>query len=237
MRETEREKSCLLEKSVSDCSEKRRIPLKKSREKLEMGKTKKTQFPRNSKYKGDTLVELTQAALVTAVFCVLAPLTLYFPFSPVGITLGSFFVYLTALLLGTRLGCISVLLYLCLGFIGLPVFSGYTAGVGVLFGPTGGFLLGYLPCVVIVGAFAKKATGKKGMLQFLIGTVIGTGALYTVGSLWFMFVYGRGASFREAIIACVVPFLPFDAIKIGVSVLLYQPFVRLRRLAGNYDRG
>ncbi len=210
--------------------------MEKSREKLEIEKTKKTEFRKNSKNKGDTLVELTRAALLTAVFCVLAPLTIYLPFGPVGITLGSFLVYLTALLLGTRLGCISVLLYLCLGFLGLPVFSGYTAGAGVLFGPTGGFLLGYLPCVAIVGAFAEKKAGKKGSLYFLIGTLVGTGVLYLVGTLWFMFAYGEGASFREAVVACVVPFLPFEAVKIGVAVLLYQPFVRLRRFTKNYDR-
>lgn len=205
--------------------------MEKSREKLETEKSEKTEFRKNAKNKRDTLVELIRAALLTAVLCVLAPLTIYLPFGPVGITLGSFLLYLTALLLGARLGCISVLLYLCLGFLGLPVFSGYAAGAGVLFGPTGGFLAGYLPCVAIVGIFARRGTGKKGLVYFLTGTVVGTCVLYCVGTLWFMFGYGGGVSFGDAVLACVIPFLPFDAVKIGLAAALYKPFTHLRGCA------
>lgn len=181
------------------------------------------------KNKGDTLVEFTRAALLTAVFCILAPHTLYLPFSPVGITLGSFLVYLTGLLLGPKQGGISVLLYLCLGLLGLPVFSGYTAGAGVLFGPTGGFLLGYLPCVAVVGLIVKGAGGgKKGVVRFLVAIVAGTVLLYFIGTIWFMCVYTKGTSFGEALTACVVPFLPFDTVKLVFAVVLYQPLLPLK---------
>lgn len=219
---------------MSDGRITRRIGLEKSRDELEIRKCAKSQTRKSKKNSGDTVVELTMAALHTAVFCILAPHTLYLPFSPVGITLGSFLLYLTGLLLGPKLGCVSTFLYLCMGFVGLPVFSGYTAGAGVLFGPTGGFLLGFLPCVAVVGALSKKTTaGKKGIARFLTGMVAGTLILYTAGTLWFCFVYGKYVSFREAVGACVLPFLPFDVVKIVLATVLYQPALRLRGIWKN----
>ncbi len=203
--------------------------MEKSREELEITKSANCQTRKTKKNSGDTIVELTMAALHTAVFCILAPHTLYLPFSPVGITLGSFLLYLTGLLLGSKLGCVSVFLYLCMGFVGLPVFSGYTAGAGVLLGPTGGFLLGYLPCVAITGYIMKETPGgKKGVLRFLLAMLAGTGALYLFGTLWFILVYTKGSSLREALITCVLPFLPVDAVKIGLAATLYKPFLRLK---------
>lgn len=203
--------------------------MEKSREELEIQKSGNCQTVKSRKNNGDTIVELTKAALFTAVFCVLAPHTLYLPFSPVGITLGSFLLYLTGLLLGPKNGCISVGIYLCLGFLGIPVFSGYTAGAGVLFGPTGGFLIGYLPAVLLVGCLTKKASGgKKGMVRFLFAMLTGTAMLYLFGTVWFMGVYTKGTSFTEAVTACILPFLPFDGVKIVLAAVLYQPFLPLK---------
>lgn len=202
--------------------------MEKSRDELEINKSAKGQTRKSKKNSGDTIVELTVAALHTAVFCILAPHTLYLPFSPVGITLGSFLLYLTGLLLGPRLGCVSIGLYLCMGFVGLPVFSGYTAGVGVLMGPTGGFLLGYLLCVAIVGGFSGKTGRKNGIIFFISGMITGTLTLYIAGTLWFCFVYGDGAVFRDAAVACVLPFLPADIVKIVLAAVLYRPVLRLR---------
>ncbi len=203
--------------------------MEKSREELQITKSVHGQTKRNKKNKGDTIVELTTAALLTAVFCILAPHTLYLPFSLVGITLGSFLLYLTGLLLGPKLGCVSIGLYLCLGFVGLPVFSGYMAGVGVLLGPTGGFLLGYLPCVAITGSIMNETPGgKKGIIRFLMAMFAGTGALYLFGTAWFLLVYTNGISFGEALMTCVIPFLPADGIKIGLAAALYKPFMRLK---------
>ena len=199
----------------------------KSRKKLEIEQSQKNGKRKNAKNKRDTIVELTRAALMTAVFCVLAPFTIYLPFSPVGITLGSLLLYLAGLLLGPKIGCISIFLYLCMGFCGLPVFSGFVGGAGGLFGPTGGFLIGYVPCVALVGVIAKK---KRTVLSFLAGMISGTIVLYTVGVLWFLFVYGGSASFSDAVAVCVVPFLLFDGIKIGLAAALYQPVVRLKKM-------
>lgn len=202
--------------------------MEKSRGKLEMIKSENCQTEKSKKNSGDTIVELTMAALYTAFLCVLAPHTLYLPFSPVGITLGSFLLYLTGLLLGPKLSCVSIALYLCMGLVGLPVFSGYTAGAGVLLGPTGGFLLGYLPCVAMVGVFSGKTGRKKGRVFFVTGMIAGTILLYITGTLWFCYVYGDGASFRDAVVACVLPFLPFDTVKMVLVAVLYQPMLRLK---------
>lgn len=202
--------------------------MEKSCEKLEKSTKKKGKQQRSGKNKGDTIVELTKAALFSALFCVLAPHTIFVPLSPVGITLGSFLVYVTAVLLGPVRGVVSIGLYLLLGFFGLPVFSGYTAGFGVLMGPSGGFLLGFLPCVWMTGLFVRRRrTGSRGVLLFLAGMVSGTMLLYGIGVLWFYFVYAEAAGFGEVLTACVIPFLLPDVIKIVLATVLYKPLVRL----------
>jgi len=203
--------------------------LEKSPGKLEIKKSEKTEHRKIAKNKRDTVVELTRAALITTICCVLAPFTIYIPLSPVGITMGSLLLYLTGLLLGPKLGSISIFLYLCMGFCGLPVFSGFVGGAGVLLGPTGGFLMGYVPCVALVGAFTETTGKGKNVLSFLTGMIGGTIVLYMVGVLWFLLVYGRSVSLRDAVVACVVPFLLFDGIKIGLAVVLYRPVLRLKK--------
>lgn len=202
--------------------------MEKSCDKLEMNTRKEDREVKRRKNKGDTIVELTKAALFSALFCVLAPHTIYVPLSPVGITLGSFLVYLTAALLGPTRGIVSIALYLLLGFFGIPVFSGYTAGVGVLTGPRGGFLLGYLPCVWMTGLFVRKRRGgRNGILLFVAGMLLGTVLLYGIGALWFYFVYAESVVFGEVLATCVVPFLLPDVIKIIIAAVLYRPMVRL----------
>lgn len=176
------------------------------------------------------VLNLTKAALMTALFCVLAPHTIYLPVSPVGITFGTFLVYLTGFLLGPRLGSISILLYLLLGMVGLPVFSGYACGAAVLFGPTGGYLIGYLFCVWIVGFLSGKGRGGKWLIvRFVLAAVLGTAALYLVGTVWFLFVYTKGITVSAALAKCVIPFLPLDSVKIIVSAVLAAALQRVRR--------
>lgn len=205
--------------------------MKKSCEELQTELKKNVKKSKTKKTQRATIVELTKAALMTALFCVLAPITIYVPFSPVGITLGTLLVYLTGLLLGAKLCSISVLLYLALGFLGLPVFSGYTAGAGVLFGPTGGYLLGYLPCAFLAGLFSGGAgRGKKAMFRFVLGAICGTLLLYLCGTLWFFAVFAKEVTFADALFQCVVPFLPFDVVKIVLASVLYGPLRRVKEM-------
>ena len=81
--------------------------------------------------------------LMTAVICVLAPFSLNLPFSPVPISLGTLAIYFVISVLGMKSGTLSVVLYILLGLVGLPVFANFTGGAGKLFGPSGGYIIGY----------------------------------------------------------------------------------------------
>ena len=97
---------------------------------------------------------MTMIALMTAVTCILAPLSI--PIGPVPISLTNFAIYLSLYLLDWKKGTISYFIYLLLGFAGLPVFSGFTGGVAKLAGPTGGYIVGFIPMAIIAG-FAEPA--------------------------------------------------------------------------------
>ena len=187
---------------------------------------------KNAKNHSITVVEMTKVALMTALLCVIAPHTIILPVSPVGITLGSFLVYLAGALLGPYLGSLSVLLYLLLGFAGLPVFSGYTSGAAKLLGPTGGYLIGFIPCAFVIGMFMKKyKKGIQGVLMIVLGVVVGTLVLYTFGTIWFLVVYTKDITLKESLAKCVIPFLPLDTVKIIVSAVLVPPVLSaLKRL-------
>lgn len=135
------------------------------------------------------------------------------PVGPVPIVLQNMFVMLAGLLLGSRWGVASVGLYLLAGICGLPVFSGGGAGLGHFFGPTGGYLIGYLPAVFLIGLTSDKTTS----MLFRGGALIAGAALvYLFGVSWLKIATGMSAS--KAMALGMFPFLIGDAIKI-VSAL------------------
>ena len=162
--------------------------------------------------------ELVEIALFAAVLCVIAPFAVPVPVSPVPLSLATFIVYLAAVLLGAKQSAWCVLIYLLLGMVGLPVFSGFSGGIGVLFGPTGGYLIGYLPCVWIVGRMAEaKVFSGRQFLKHVLAMFLGTLACYVFGTIWFLFVMGGSYTVAQAILVCVVPYLAFDFVKILVA--------------------
>lgn len=163
-----------------------------------------------------TAVQLAMTGLMAAVLCILGPVSLPLPFSPVPISLGTLAVYLAAVILGGRLGTASCALYLLLGLAGLPVFSGYAGGAAKLLGPTGGYLTGYLFLAMTAGAFSGK--GGKGWLYSMAGMALGTLILYAFGTLWL--AWSAGMSFYQALWAGVLPFIPGDLLKMGAALLL-----------------
>ena len=202
--------------------------MEKAKESFKMEQKEKEANSRG--VKRNKVLDLTRAALMTALLCVLAPHTIMLPVSPVGITLGTFLVYLTGFLLGPRLGSVSVFLYLLLGMIGLPVFSGYKCGAAALFGPTGGYLIGYLFCVWIIGFLSGRGRGGKWLIvRFVLAAVLGTAVLYLFGTVWFLLVYTKGITLSDALAKCVLPFLPLDSVKIVVSAVLAAALQRIRR--------
>ena len=154
-------------------------------------------------------------ALMTAVLCILAPISIPVFISPVPISLGVLAVYLTAYVLSPLDATISVIIFILLGTFGLPVFSGYSGGLSKLVGPTGGYIIGFLFTVYISSIFIHM---KKGIIFDVIGMITGLALCYILGTIWFSYQQGKG--FIASLLLCVVPFLIGDAIKIIVAVIL-----------------
>ena len=163
---------------------------------------------------------LTLTALLTAMLCILGPVTL--PLGPVPLSLTTALLMGMALLLGTRRALLCCALYLLLGTLGLPVFSGFHGGLGALLGPTGGFLLGYLPLSLICGLAGEKTNSR--LLQAL-AFVLGTVLLYLTGTAWY--AYHADIAMIAALPVCVLPFIPGDALKI-FAVLMIAPQIKGR---------
>ena len=161
-----------------------------------------------------TTYQMAVTAVMAAVLCVLGPLTV--PIGAVPISLANFVICLTAWLLGPKFGTLSVVLYLALGTIGIPVFSGYGAGIAKLAGPTGGYLVGYLLLAFIGGMFIEKSKGNP--VISAVGLVLGDAACYVLGTIWFMVL--TGLDLPTSLTYCVIPYLPGDVIKIALASLL-----------------
>ena len=152
--------------------------------------------------------QMTLTALLTALCCLLGPVTL--PLGPIPLSLITALLMLMGLLLGARRATLCCGLYLLIGLAGLPVFGGFTGGLGALVGPTGGFLLGYLPLTALSGWVCART--EKRILQCL-GFLGGTALLYLLGTAWYC--HQAGVSVPAGLTVCVLPFLPGDGIKIA----------------------
>ena len=163
--------------------------------------------------------DMTLTAVMAALICIAGPLTV--AAGPVPLSLATFAVYLAGAVLGKKRGTIATALYLLIGLIGVPVFSGFSGGFQKLAGVTGGYLAGYLPCAFLAGLGAERMekTGRKWILPAML--VLGTAVLYTIGTAWFMIQTKN--SFGAALGLCVLPFLPGDAVKIIAVTLLTGP--------------
>lgn len=154
---------------------------------------------------------LGKIALFTALFVVSAFLCL--PIGGVPITLQTLVLTLCGLLLGVRASLLSVLAYLLLGAIGVPVFAGFQGGFSVFVSPTGGFLLGFLPAVLLL------SVGKKLRFTWLF-VVLSHVVLYAVGTIWFLVFYDTTIGLITALTTLVLPFLLPDAVKSIFAVWL-----------------
>ena len=152
---------------------------------------------------------MTRIALMAAVLCILAPISIPVPISSVALTLATFFLYLMAYILKPRQALTVVGIYLLLGAIGLPVFSGYMAGISHFAAPGGGYLIGYLFLAGISSWFVQKYSA---VSMQVIGMFLGTLVMYTLGTLWM--ANTTGISFLSALPAGMLVFLPLDILKI-----------------------
>ncbi len=163
---------------------------------------------------------MVSTALMTAVTCILAPLSV--PIGPVPISFTNLAIYLSLYLLDWKRGTLSYFLYLLIGFAGLPVFSGFTGGVAKLAGPTGGYIVGFIPMAIIAGIVIDHC--QKRWIQ-LLGMIVGTAICYALGTAWFCVQAGYTVS--AALAVCVFPFIPADLIKMLIAMTI-GPEIRKR---------
>ena len=157
---------------------------------------------------------MTLTAMFAAILCIICPISIPIA-GPVPITLSLLAIYLAGGLLGSGCGTLAVLVYLALGAAGLPVFSKFSGGAAVLIGPTGGYIIGYL----------------RHPRLFPVLATAGLAVCYLFGTIWLSI--STGSPFGAALKTAVLPFLPFDAIKIVMASLLFYPlrsgFTRITR--------
>lgn len=162
---------------------------------------------------------LYDAALVlgaSLVIALSAQVAIQLPFSPVPITGQTMAVLLVGALLGSRRGALAVLAYIAQGLAGLPVFAGGAAGLTRLFGPTGGYLVGFVAAAFLVGWLAERGWDRR-FGTTLAAMTLGNLVIYGVGAVWLaVFVGGVSRAWSLG----VVPFLPGDAIKIVLAAVL-----------------
>ena len=156
--------------------------------------------------------QMTLTAMLTALLCILGPLTL--PIGPIPLSLTTAMLMLMALLLGASRATLCCGVYLLIGLTGLPVFSGFTGGIGAFAGPTGGFLLGYLPMTAWCGFLCARTQRRPWQLLALL---TGTALLYLIGTAWY--AWQADVSAAAALSVCVLPFLPGDALKLAAVVI------------------
>jgi len=163
-----------------------------------------------SKTRGQ-IYPLAMTAVMAAVMAVVSPFSV--SVGPIPLSFCTLVIYLDAYILGWKRGTAAVLVYILLGLVGMPVFSGFGAGLGKVAGPTGGYIVGYLPLALLAGAAVEKSH-KNRVLQ-IAGMVLGTAVLYALGTAWFCVQSGSGLG--KAMGLCVLPFLPGDTLKIAAA--------------------
>ena len=154
---------------------------------------------------------LTRCALAAAVLAVCAWITVP---GPIPFTLQTMGVFLTLELLGGNLGTQAICVYLGLGILGLPVFSGFRGGIGMLLGATGGYLSGFLVAAVLYGSL------KKWGCPTLAAQGLGLLSCYGFGPAWYLLAFGQGSSLWAVLSTCVIPFLIPDGLKLALAHLL-----------------
>lgn len=157
---------------------------------------------------------MVYAALLAALTAVGAYIAV--PIGPVPIVLQNLFVLLAGLLLGSRWGLASMAVYVLAGAVGLPVFASGAGGLGVLAGPTGGYLIGFVAAAFVVGLIVEKTGAKR--LWDVTAMIVGSLIIYLPGVIWLKVV--TGMTWKAAMAAGVLPFLIGDALKIAVAAAI-----------------
>lgn len=162
------------------------------------------------------VADLVFIALFVAVIAVCSQIII--PFGQVPFTLQTLAVLLSASLLGAKRASCSVIIYILLGAVGLPVFSGFSGGLGFLLGPTGGYITGFLFTAFIVGFITEKLGNKTYVLA--LAMTLGILICYVFGTAWFCFIMKKDIIY--GLLLCVVPYIIPDALKIVISIFMVR---------------
>ena len=172
----------------------------------------------NSSKKGK-IYFITSSAIVTALMCIFGPMSV--PIGVIPISLTNLVIYFAVYILGYKGSTAAYLVYILLGLVGLPVFSGFQGGPAKLVGPTGGYLLGFVFITIIAGLCASKAKGKLRIPIILAGMIVSTAITYFFGTVWFIFQTGNDVA--TSLTLCVFPFIPFDLAKMVIATIIGMP--------------
>ena len=167
--------------------------------------------------------EMTKMALMVAMNCVSAYIIIPLPFSLSPIALQTLIVNLTGYVLSAKQAFMTMLVYLLVGLAGVPVFTGGSAGPGKLFGPTGGYIIGFLFTAVFLAYFrGEKYSFKR---YALLGCVIGIPLIYVFGVVQLKLITGMG--WDKAIMTGALPFIPLDIVKCLAAAVIAGPINRI----------
>lgn len=180
----------------------------------------------NKNHKGASVnktAEMTKMALMVAMNCVSAYIIIPLPFSLSPLALQTLIVNLTGYVLNAKQAFMTMLVYLLVGLAGVPVFTGGSAGPGKLFGPTGGYIIGFLFTAVFLAYFrGEKYNFKR---YALLGCVIGIPLIYVFGVVQLKLITGMG--WDKAIMTGALPFIPLDIVKCLAAAVIAGPINRI----------
>ena len=141
-----------------------------------------------------------------------------FYIGPVPITGQTFAVLLAGALLGSKRGALSQLTYLGLGVMGAPIFAGWMGGPAVLMGPTGGYLIGFVPAAFVVGLLAERGWDRR-TWSMALAMLIGNSVIYVFGLSWLSIWLGHFASKSSVLATGLYPFIPGDLVKVVLAAV------------------
>jgi len=183
---------------------------------------KSVHIKRSQSYSSHTpeLRMMVFASLFAALTAAGAYIHIPIPFSPVPVTLQVFFVLLAGSILKSKWGSLSMIVYTLLGVAGLPVFAGGSSGIGVLLGPTGGYIVGFILAAYIIGKLSEKTenSAKSGLLVNAFNMSAGVLVIYACGVFQLMIMAKIGAG--AALTLGVIPFLPGEIVKTAVAAYI-----------------
>ena len=174
---------------------------------------------------GSKIRKIILTAMFAAVIAVLSQIAIPMP-SGVPVTLQTFAVALSGSVLGWKLGAVSSFVYLLVGAVGLPVYSGFTGGAGILFGPTGGFIFGFILMAALCGAGTKLHNRAAGIIMALAGLLV----CHFLGAAWYAIT--AGTSLWASVLVVSLPFVLKDIVSVIFAYLIAKTVVSRAARAG-----